>query len=417
MSDQQGGSDPFAPATKKKAKGRFGLYGVSSSGKTETALLVAMGLCPGGTIALLDTEAGSASKYADRYDFLTATMKAPFAPERLARLVAAAARDKDVLILDGISPFWDGPGGVMAIVDASKQRGPGGGWKDGTPAQNLLVQTIINAPCHVIITMRAKSDTVIEQQDGKQTMRKLGLKPIQRDGIDYELDLLAFMDLDHSITIEKSRAAFPGKPWHLPVSLRIEPGDISLASAHQPAYELGVKLRAWLEDGVAAPEPVAVDPPTPAPISVPTAPATSAPTSAPSATPPPAPTAPTGPSAPTPPPPPPPATPETPAAAISVPPAPVPSAAPAAPQAPAQPAQAAPPPIAEQTAKAGELRAALEAIRPDVEWDTLLATKTAEWFGGKTTFAQLEAGEASMWLERVEGTLLNLRERAAQAAS
>ena len=57
----------FTPATKARAKARLGLIGPSGSGKTFSALRIAQGL--GGRVGFIDTEHGSASKYADLFKF------------------------------------------------------------------------------------------------------------------------------------------------------------------------------------------------------------------------------------------------------------------------------------------------------------------------------------------------------------
>ena len=57
----------FKRATKKNSKLRLGLIGPAGSGKTYTALTVAKHL--GGRVALVDSENGSASKYANLFDF------------------------------------------------------------------------------------------------------------------------------------------------------------------------------------------------------------------------------------------------------------------------------------------------------------------------------------------------------------
>lgn len=239
-------------ATKKSARARIAAYGVSGSGKTWTALLIAGVLCPeGGKVGLIDTEAGSASKYADRFAFYPGTMKAPFSPQRFCGVVdAAAAAGVDVLVIDGVTPFWSGPGGVLSIVDDSRQRGPAGGWKDGTPAQQAIISAIVNAPMHVIVTIRAKSDTVIEQEPGKPaTVRKVGVKPEQRDGFDYEFDFVLYLDLDHSAKIEKAR-------MHGQVGTKID-ADPTGELDPQPIVAWAREVRAWLSDGVEEPAAVA----------------------------------------------------------------------------------------------------------------------------------------------------------------
>src|SRR5262245_45143039 len=58
---------PFTRATKLEAKLRLALAAPSGAGKTYTALQLATHLS--GPIALIDTERGSASKYADLFTF------------------------------------------------------------------------------------------------------------------------------------------------------------------------------------------------------------------------------------------------------------------------------------------------------------------------------------------------------------
>ena len=57
----------FAPATKEQSKARVALDGPSGSGKTYTALTIAAAL--GSRIAVIDTERGSARKYANEFAF------------------------------------------------------------------------------------------------------------------------------------------------------------------------------------------------------------------------------------------------------------------------------------------------------------------------------------------------------------
>src|SRR5215472_6056307 len=63
----QSASPEFRKAIKYDAKLRFAVCGPAGSGKTYTLLRLAMEL--GGPVALVDTERGSASKYADLFEF------------------------------------------------------------------------------------------------------------------------------------------------------------------------------------------------------------------------------------------------------------------------------------------------------------------------------------------------------------
>ena len=60
----------------------------SGAGKTFTALRLATGL--GGTIAVIDTERGSASKYADRFDFDVLDLEHAAIPSYEGAIEAAA---------------------------------------------------------------------------------------------------------------------------------------------------------------------------------------------------------------------------------------------------------------------------------------------------------------------------------------
>lgn len=240
----------FTRATKSAAKARIGLYGVSGSGKTMHALSIARVLAgPDGSIALLDTEGGSASKYADLFEFDSNVMRKPYHPERFAKaLDAAVAGGYDVFVADGVSPFWNGEGGVMSIVDAAKKRG--GGWAEGTPAHNKLVDAILTSPIHVVITVRAKAETVVENVNGKVTYRKLGVKMVQRDELDYELDVLLYLDLDNSATVEKSR----------------KPDELGRTIPVDDVVEWTSGFKGWLDSGTKPEAPIAFDPATePAP--------------------------------------------------------------------------------------------------------------------------------------------------------
>ena len=68
----------FKKAERKQAKLRLALSGPSGSGKTTGALLIAKGI--GGKIAVLDTERGSASLYADLCDFDVVELGPPYTP-------------------------------------------------------------------------------------------------------------------------------------------------------------------------------------------------------------------------------------------------------------------------------------------------------------------------------------------------
>ena len=214
----------FHRATKSECRLRMGISGPSGSGKTYTALMIASRLAElagqPGSVAVIDSERESASKYADLFLFDVINLgsdpkdPAPFHPQRYEEAIAAASSARYVaLVIDSLSHAWSGRGGVLDQVDKASAKMKGnsfrawGGADGGTNLQNHLIDTILAAPCHVICTMRSKTEYIIETGlDGKSSPRKVGMAPVQRDGMEYELDIVGDMDERNTMVVRKSRA-------------------------------------------------------------------------------------------------------------------------------------------------------------------------------------------------------------------
>ena len=212
----------FKKAIKKEAKLRLAIAGPSGSGKTYTSLAIARSL--GGRVAVVDTEHGSASKYADIFEFDVLEMAAPFHPDRFIQaLREAAAGGYSVIVLDSISHAWNGQGGLLELVEEAQKRmkSPNSyvAWKDVTPIQNRFVEAIVSAPIHVLATMRSKQEYVQAQDErtGRPVVRKVGMAPIQRDGFEYEFDVFLDMDINNNAIVSKSRcSALAGRVFAKP---------------------------------------------------------------------------------------------------------------------------------------------------------------------------------------------------------
>lgn len=240
----------FTRATKTRAKARVAITGPAGSGKTYSALLIATSL--GSRVAVIDTEHGSASKYADRFVFDSLELDNYHPQNYIAAINAAVADAYEVVVVDSLSHAWAGTGGILELVDQAAARSQSnnsfGAWKDVTPLQNQLVNTILAAPIHIIATMRSKTEYVVEQVNGKSVPRKVGLAPIQRENVEYEFDIVGQMDMANNMIVQKSRCP-----------------DFAGAIIPKPGSAFAERLRAWLEAGVEAPaEPVA----NPAPLTV-----------------------------------------------------------------------------------------------------------------------------------------------------
>ncbi|MBO3463964.1 ATP-binding protein [Aetokthonos hydrillicola Thurmond2011] len=200
----------FKKAVKSQSKLRLALIGVSGSGKTFSALSIASGLSQ--NIAVIDTEHGSASKYADKFNFDVLELSSFHPQQYINAIQAASSAGYEVLIVDSLSHAWMGKDGALEQVDRIAKRTQSNNsfaaWRDVTPLHNQLVEAIVSSKCHLIATMRAKTEYVLEPNEkGKMAPRKVGMAPIQRDGLEYEFDVVADLDLNHNFIVSKSRCS------------------------------------------------------------------------------------------------------------------------------------------------------------------------------------------------------------------
>jgi hypothetical protein len=205
-------TSPFRKAVKYESKLRLAFIGPSGSGKTMTSLIVAQRLADasGGRVALIDTERGSASKYADLYDFDVLELES-YHPERYIEAInSAQSAGYGVLVIDSLSHAWSGKDGALELVDREAKRSKSANtfaaWREVTPIHNRLVDTMTGCALHLIGTMRSKMDYVQTTDDkGRTIIKKVGMQPIQRDGLEYEFDVVGDLDSSNTLVIGKSR--------------------------------------------------------------------------------------------------------------------------------------------------------------------------------------------------------------------
>ena len=220
----------FKKATKKQAKLRLALFGVSGSGKTYSALRLAKGL--GGSIAVIDTENHTACKYSDRFDFdVCECEKASI--NNIVNLLNEAS-EYDVLIIDSLTHAWDE---LLEEVNRIAKTKFGGNswsaWSEGTPKQRAFIKVLLDFKGHLIVTMRSETSWEVTENDkGKKVPVRIGTAPKQGKSIEYEFDMLMQLSQDHSALVLKDRT---GKYQDECIDLIDE--------------ELGKQLGEWLSDG------------------------------------------------------------------------------------------------------------------------------------------------------------------------
>lgn len=224
-------------AERRKAKLRLGIAAPSGAGKTYGSLQIAFGL--GGKIGLIDTEHGSGDLYAHLGEYDIISLSAPYEVGKyLSAIKAFEDAGYDTIIIDSLSHAWAGDGGFLDKHGKMADRGANSfaAWRTLTPEHNSLVEAMLKSPSHIIATMRSKQDYILELNDkGKQTPKKVGLAPVQREGMEYEFTIMLDVDMNHIASTSKDRTSlFDGKFFKL-------------------TPETGKQLHAWLEDGVEDP--------------------------------------------------------------------------------------------------------------------------------------------------------------------
>ena len=195
-------------ATRRKAKLRLALLGPSGSGKTMSAIKLAAGI--GGKIGVIDTENGSADLYAEIADYDVITLEKPYSVTKYREAIGAFEQaGYATIIVDSLTHAWSGAGGLLDKQGQMAAK-PGANsytaWREITPEHNSLVEALLASPCHIIATMRVRTEYVMETNDrGKQVPRKVGLQPVQRDGMEYEFTVALDIDATHKAQASKDR--------------------------------------------------------------------------------------------------------------------------------------------------------------------------------------------------------------------
>ena len=243
----------FETAQRRKQKLRLMLTGPSGSGKTMSSLVIASGLESDWTkIALVDTERGRGELYIgsevpEVKDFKigpyqVAAISEPYETEKYIEVIDTAEKAGfSVLIIDSLSHAWAGAGGLLDQKSRMDAQDPGKGflnWDSIGRKQNKLIERIMASPMHIIATTRTKQAYAFETNEkGKTVPKKVGLAPIQRDGLEYEFLLVLYLDRAKAWADKDNTGMFRGIEF-------------------QPTPGTGRLLLEWLNRGIDEPLPV-----------------------------------------------------------------------------------------------------------------------------------------------------------------
>lgn len=191
-------------AERKQAKIKLAIQGPAGSGKTFSAIQLSKGLVGDlSKVCIIDTENGSADLYAHLGDYLIIPLSKPFTPERYIQAIELAENSGiECIIIDSISHCWE----YLLDFHAGLSGNSFTNWSKITPRLNNLISKILSSTTHIITTLRVKQDYVLQDKgNGKLVPEKIGLRSIQRDGLDYEFTVVFEVDIHHFATCSKDR--------------------------------------------------------------------------------------------------------------------------------------------------------------------------------------------------------------------
>lgn len=240
----------LAPVTRAGMRLLISLYGMSETGKTLSALLLASGIEPDpAKRALLDTEGGERGRaYVDQIDggYLYAALTPPFTPERyIQALEDIAEHGVLVLVIDSVSHAWFAEGGILDIIENATEKNDLAKWAKPKRRLGKMTRRMMSADMHIILCSRAKQPLVeVEGANGRKTYAPGPIVPIQEKTLRYDMTVMAHMLGDGRFSVDRKDG---GK---CPGALRpVFAGHDTMTA------ETGRQLAAWVQsEGGKSPE-------------------------------------------------------------------------------------------------------------------------------------------------------------------
>ena len=161
------------------------LSGASGSGKSYSALKIATGIAKecGSGIAYIGTEGSRNKYYADEFDYDLLELEEPFECEKYIEAIDAAVEaGYKVLIIDSMTHEWKWLNDVHDKMPGNSFTN----WGKLKPRHHKFMDKVLNSPIHIIATARGKDDWVLEDKNGKQVPKKVGMGQQQDKDISYE---------------------------------------------------------------------------------------------------------------------------------------------------------------------------------------------------------------------------------------
>ena len=171
------------------------LSGASGCGKSYSALKLATGIAKkcNSDIAFIGTEGSRNKYYADEFDYDLLELEEPFECEKYMDAIDQAVEGGyKVLIIDSMTHEWK-------WLNEVHDKMPGNSftnWGKLKPRHHKFMEKVLRSPIHVIATARGKDDWVLEDKNGKQVPKKVGMGQQQDKDISYEYTVSLMISQD-----------------------------------------------------------------------------------------------------------------------------------------------------------------------------------------------------------------------------
>lgn len=188
------------------------LSGSSGCGKSYSALRLATGIAKKcrSKIAYIGTEGSRNKYYADKFNYDLLELSEPFTCESYIEAVEEAVDSGyKVLIIDSMTHEWKWLNDVHDKMPGNSFTN----WGKLKPRHHKFMDKVLTSPIHVIATARGKDDWVLEEKNGKQVPKKVGLGQQQDKDISYEYTVSFMISQDtHIASADKDNTSlFEGK--------------------------------------------------------------------------------------------------------------------------------------------------------------------------------------------------------------
>ena len=174
------------------------LSGVSGSGKSYSALKLATGIAKkcNSAIAYIGTEGSRNKYYANEFDYDLLELEEPFECEKYMQAIESAVdAGYKVLIIDSMSHEWKWLNDVHDKMPGNSFTN----WGCLKPRHHKFMDKVLTSPIHIIATARGKDDWVLEEKNGKQIPKKVGMGQQQDKDISYEYTVSLMIEQDSHI--------------------------------------------------------------------------------------------------------------------------------------------------------------------------------------------------------------------------